>query len=323
MGTIAVDLASRYADVWAELFESDFDAESILSGVKEGIASITTSVGMAVDAAKERERETDMWLELTKADLALLSGQRTGRVVERYRRALAHAPPYRLEAALTQVYILSDLGVLKESVDTVIAAFGTGQRYESPKTPPATSRALLFVGHAIDAPNRPAPRFPAAAEPQAREAILRAVREEVGENKTAFIGVAGASSGGDILFHEVCETIEIDNRICLALPPTKYSEIGVTSAGPQWEARFRALIARHSCQVLSESPELPAWLRPNAPYDFWRRYTLRRFCTALAVGQITVIALWDGKEGSAADLVRTAKERGAKVVVLDANRLPA
>lgn len=63
------------------------------------------------------------------------------------------------------------------------------------------------------------------------------------------------------------------------------------------------------------------WLRPNARYDFWGRDTLWRYYTAAAVGEITVIALWDGKDGAAADLVRMAKERGAKVVVLDAARL--
>ena len=98
---------------------------------------------------------------------------------------------------------------------------------------------------------------------------------------------------------------------------------GVAGAGPQWETRFRALISRHPYQVLSELPELPAWLRSMPGYDFWKRDTLWRYHTAAAVGEITVIALWDGKEGSAANLVSTAKERGAKVVVLDAARLLA
>ena len=46
-----------------------------------------------------------------------------------------------------------------------------------------------------------------------------------------------------------------------------------------------------------------------------------RYHTAAAIGDITVIALWDGKKGAAADLVRMAKEHRAKVVVLDAVRL--
>jgi hypothetical protein len=39
------------------------------------------------------------------------------------------------------------------------------------------------------------------------------------------------------------------------------------------------------------------------------------------VGDVTVIALWDGKDGAAADLVRMAKERGAKVIVLHTDRI--
>ena len=42
-----------------------------------------------------------------------------------------------------------------------------------------------------------------------------------------------------------------------------------------------------------------------------------RYHTAAAIGEITVIALSDGQAGAAADMVRTARERGAKVVVLD------
>ena len=101
-------------------------------------------------------------------------------------------------------------------------------------------------------------------------------------------------------------------------PSRNMREFGVVEAGPQWDTRFRELIARHPYRVLSDSPELPGWLRHNARYDFWDRDTMWRYHTAAAIGDITVIALWDGKEGAAANLVRMAKERGAKIVVLDA-----
>jgi hypothetical protein len=323
MGTIAVDLATGLPEVWEELFEDDSEAASRLSTLKQGTASLASSVEMAVEAAEERQGDSDLWLQISRADLTLLTSKRPGRVADWYRRALVDTPPFVTDSALTQVYIFRDLGVLKDNAEAAVAGLGSS----GPAAPlvvsgPAT-RALLFVGHAIDAPDRAAPRFPAAAEPLAREAILRAIQAESGEARTAFVGVAGASSGGDILFHEACEASGIAVRICLALPATEYSDVGVASAGPQWQARFHALLARHPHQVLSELPELPAWLRPNARYDFWGRDTLWRYHTAVAVGDITVIALWDGKGGAAADLVHMAKERGAKVVVLDAARLLA
>jgi hypothetical protein len=147
------------------------------------------------------------------------------------------------------------------------------------------------------------------------------VHEETKDDWAVCVGVAGASSGGDILFHEVCESLSIAIKVCLAVPATEYARWGVAEAGAQWDERFRDLIARHPYEVLSQSSELPGWLRLNPPYDFWGRDTMWRYHTAASVGDITVIALWDGKEGAAAGLVRMAKERGARVVVLDAERL--
>jgi len=321
MGMIAAELAAALPEVWAELFEDDSQAESSLSTLKKSIDSIVSAVEMALDAAEERQVDTDVWLQISKADFTLFTSNRPGRVAERYRRAVVDAPLFVAGSALAQICIFQDLGVLKDNAEAAATALGSGARVSPLAISEPVRRALLFVGHAIDAQDRATPRFPAAAEPVAREAIQGAVREQSGEDRAAVVGVAGASSGGDILFHEACEAAGIANRICLALPATQYSNIGVANAGPQWEARFRELIARHSYQVLSESPELPTWLRTSARYDFWGRDTLWRYHTATAVGEITVIALWDGKEGAAADLVRMAKEQGARVVVLDAARL--
>jgi len=323
MGTIMAELAGAFPGVWEALFEEGTEAESALSALRQEIASILSAVEMAVEAAEERARGGDVWLQISRADLTLLTSKRPARVAERYRRAVADAPQFVAESAASQIYIYRDLGVLPENTEAALAALGAGEDMSPAERADLPKKALLFVGHAIDTPGRAAPRFPAAAEPRAREAIFRAVKEEAGEDGIACAGVAGASSGGDILFHEACEIAGIVNRICLALPPEQYAKIGVASAGPQWEMRFRGLIARHPYQVLSELPELPVWLRANARYDFWDRDALWRYHTAAAVGEITVIALWDGKEGAAADLVNMAKERGAKVVVLDAARLLA
>jgi hypothetical protein len=72
------------------------------------------------------------------------------------------------------------------------------------RTTPAAElvgRTILFTGHQVDAPGRKEPRFPADKEPIARAAIREAVEREPARHGKA-IGIAGAASGGDILFHE-------------------------------------------------------------------------------------------------------------------------
>jgi tetratricopeptide (TPR) repeat protein len=318
LGTITIKLADELPLVWSELFENDGEADFRLSTLKKEVAFVAAGVALSLEAAGERHPSRDVWLEISRADFELLTSDRVGRVKERYRRAISDAPTFFVEAVLPEIYIYRDLGVLVDNAQAAIEALdGNNLPVELPAVP-TTKRALLFVGHAIDAPGRASPRFPPSSEPVARKAILRAVEEEVKGDLAGWVGVAGASSGGDILFHEICESLGVADIICLAVPATEYARFGVVDAGPQWETRFRELIARQSYRVLSDSPELPGWLRHNAPYDFWDRDTIWRYHTAAALGDITVIALWDGKEGAASNLVRMAKERGAKIVVLDA-----
>ena len=317
LGTVILALAAALPDVWSALFEDDEEASRRLTTLQKEVSALTTGVALSLEAADEHQAEPDIWLELSRADFDLLTSSRPARVAERYRRVNSGATPFVAASALSQIYVYRDLGVRKDNVDAAIASLEPGGApTETPA--PALKKALLFVGHAIDSPGRPTPRFPASAETQARAAIVRAIEEEAKDERAFCVGVAGASSGGDILFHEACESLGIASRICLSVPPAEYVRLGVVDAGTQWEARFRDLIARHPYQILSDSRQLPGWLRSNGPYDFWGRGAMWRYHTAAVVGDITVIALWDGKAGAAADLVMMAKERGAKVVVLDA-----
>ena len=84
---------------------------------------------------------------------------------------------------------------------------------------PAT--VLVFTGHRLDTPDRPQPRFPAAAEPRARDLLTAALAQELaGGGPVA--GLAGGASGGDILFHEVAADLGIPTELYLALPPEQY-----------------------------------------------------------------------------------------------------
>ena len=320
LGTILRELAEALPDVWEEMFDGEAEAAYRLATLRKQVDSIVGGLALSLDVANSQQ-EPDGWLQMSMAEFELLTSERPARVAERYRRAASGASPFVVESARSQVAIYHDLGLRSENARSALQALG-GESTRAPPTRLATvQKALLFVGHAIDAPGRATPRFPAHLETSAKALIQQAVLEEVANDVHGYIGVAGGSSGGDILFHEVCELMRVTTRICLALPLTDYVDFDFSHTGVRWEMRLRELISRNAYQVFAGSAKLPGWLRSNAGYDFWGRETLWRYHTAAAVGDVTVIALWDGKDGAAADLVRMAKERGAKVIVLHTDRI--
>src|SRR4051794_19669237 len=109
---------------------------------------------------------------------------------------------------------------------------------------------ILFTGHMIDAVERKAPRFPSSKEDAAREAIAKKMSQERELYKDELLGIAGAASGGDILFHELCQEMGIPSEIYLALPQEDYKEASVSFAGKPWEKRFEELIGKLPVQVL-------------------------------------------------------------------------
>ena len=194
------------------------------------------------------------------------------------------------------------------------------------------ARVLLFTGHMVDAPDRTGPpRFPPteSAEREARRLIREAVAQERALEQGRIVAISGGACGGDILFHEVCAELGIEARLFLALPPNQFSAESVRRGGPQWIERFFRLCERLKPLVLSESNQLPAWLRGKKDYNIWRRNNLWMLFHALALNArtLTLIALWDqGKAdgpGGTEDLVQQVDSRGYKVVRLPAERLRA
>src|SRR5262249_33077347 len=159
-----------------------------------------------------------------------------------------------------------------------------------------SQRVLLFTGHMIDSPGRQKPRFPAGKVKVARQAIREAVASEQRRSGGIAYGIAGCASGGDILFHEVCEELKISTRIFLTLPQDQYIESSVATAGPDWIEKFRRLCNSRPVRVLGASKELPRWLQEKPRYSVWQRTNLWMLYNALsAAGEnVTLIALWNG-----------------------------
>src|SRR5205814_358021 len=161
-----------------------------------------------------------------------------------------------------------------------------------------------------------------------RQKIAEAVAAEQQISGGIAYGVAGCASGGDILFHQVCEAMSIPTRIFLAVPREQYIRESVAPAGPQWVEEFNRLVRSRPVRVLCDSSELPRWLQEKPNYNIWQRNNLWNLHNALAaVGgeNVTLIALWNGATGDgpggSGHMVQKASERGAKTVVLDTNKL--
>ena len=189
-----------------------------------------------------------------------------------------------------------------------------------------TSHVLLFTGHQVDAPGRKTPRFPADKEPLARAAIRAAIEQELAQHAPA-VGIAGGASGGDILFHEICAERHVPTRLYLALPPDAYVHESVEPGGPDWVRRFHEIESLPSAEVLPSDPGQPESSEQGHDESIWQRTNLWMLEEALKAGakNVTLIALWNGQKGDGpggtADMIATARDRGADVRVLDSNKI--
>lgn len=329
MITLQCELASLHPDEWAAGFEDDTQADASLEEHQLRRREIAAAVKLALDTKFEelsRSQTQDIWAEISKADLVCLTSSKARRVGLTYQKALAGAQDFELEAARKQLLLYQSLGVLSENVAEALAKIP--QADAATGAPEIKPRVLLFTGHRIDAPTRPQPRFPASSESQARSMIREKVQAEVALAGTRpLLGLSGAASGGDILFHEVCAELGIASEIFLVLPVDKYIAASVSDGGPDWVERFHQLTGKLPIQVLSESDQLPNYLAAKEDYSIWQRSNLWMLFNALVKSgdHVTLIALWNGQAGDGPggtdDMVHRATKRGAKFIHLDASEL--
>jgi len=225
-----------------------------------------------------------------------------------------------------QLSLYQDLGLLKENVDAVLNVLEPAPVITEVAAAP--KRVLLFTGHMLDAPGRAEPRFPPDKVEIAKQKIAEAVAAEQQIAGGIAYGIAGCASGGDILFHQVCEAMNIPTHIFLAVPRELYIRASVAQAGPQWIEEFNRLVRARPVRVLCESKDLPRWLQDKPDYNIWHRNNLWSLHNALAAAggeNVTLIALWNGASGDGsggtADMVEIAQERGAKTIILDTKKI--
>ena len=326
MVTILTELAQAKTAIWEDSFDSKEEAAQKLQKLKELRGDLAAGVRLAIESrqiALERTGQSDIWTEISTADLICLTSNRPSRVGQAYKKALADASEQARDAVRRQLALYQRLGVLQDNIqaalDNIAPVAGKVE-----ETPP---RVLLFTGHRVDAPDRSTPRFPPAKEMEARAMILEAVKREKENPNGQLFGISGGASGGDILFHEVCEDLGIPSQMYLVLPKSDYVKASVADGGPGWVERFNRLFDKFQPKILSDSDQLPRWLRAKKDYSIWQRSNLWMLHNALFLSQdhLTLIALWNGATGDGPggteDMVKRAQDRGARFILLDARKL--
>ena len=193
---------------------------------------------------------------------------------------------------------------------------------------PPRDRVIVATGHRVDDPGRQPPRFPnSSACIEKAKAWLRATIEAERKLTTGSIsGLAGAASGTDLLFHEVCADLGITTTVVLPIPVPDYRRDSVASGGDDWTEKFNGLLNANPC-LLSDSKDLPVWAAKIPKYGVYQRGNIFMMETALLASNadVTLLALWNGKAGDGpggtADMIELAEAQGAKVCRQDSNEL--
>jgi hypothetical protein len=325
--TIVLELANQLPDEWSQRFDDDAESELNKKDLEKQHVKLAAAVEFAIGETRRSRVQTgeaDPWIEISYADFQFLTVKRPERVAFAYERALQGQSAFAANAVRSQLMLFANLGLFPEKIAAIERVLPPQQAGHAAET---KTRVILFTGHRVDAPGRRTPRFPADKEPVARAAIKQAVTREK-ERSGAVSGIAGAASGGDILFHEICAELGIPTEVYLALPPGAYSAASVADSGPDWVRRFYELYSLHpSAPILSDTESLPRWLTGKRDYSIWQRNNLWLLYEALARGpeNVTVIALWNGQTGDGPGgtehMIGIARQRGARVEILDTNEL--
>ena len=330
--TIQLDLAKAFPDIWAAGFDDAEAAAADLKARERRAARIAATLQLALgndDKVVRHGEKSDIWKEVSRADLLFLTVDKPLQVGNAYRRGLANADQFGTDAARRNILLFRDLDLLSANVDAAL----NEMRQPAPDKPSTPARIILFTGHMLDAPGRAKDRarFPATpeAEAEARRMIEEAVKKEMDEDGGVSFGIAGGACGSDILFHEVCDGLKIPTRLFLALPQELFQAESVNRGGADWVSRYHTLCQQRTpYRVLAESTALPRWLSDRKNYDVWQRNNLWMMFNALAerARNLTLMALYNRDQdpdgpGGTGHLVTVAAGWGFKTVQLDAKRL--
>lgn len=331
--SITLNLANAFPSLWEEHFDDAQEATMALQRFTRKYDELVTVVSASLESAKHRKYshgEPNDMLDLVLADLRCLTLDKPRRILRLYQDVISGGDPILGDYARRQLELYQKLQIRMDVLGPVL------EKLAPSTTPTITLKPhfVVFTGHSIDRPGHFA-RFPADQADKAKDEIRKKVTAIRNRVKRPIIGLAGGASGGDILFHEVCEEddIAIPTRLFLAVPKQQYIRESVAFAGQSWVDRFDHIYQSHDqtddyrLRIMSDNNKLPFWLQHKKNYTLWERVNLWMVYHALVYGgdAVTLIALWDGKggngPGSTQDMVRRMDDYGVEVIIINTTKL--
>jgi class 3 adenylate cyclase/tetratricopeptide (TPR) repeat protein len=179
---------------------------------------------------------------------------------------------------------------------------------------------VVFVGHMVDRPNRPTPRFPPPMETE----VKRAIRQRLKELNAGF-GYASVACGSDILFHEAILERNGESHIVLPYEKGFFIEDSVDIAGnPEWAARCDAIIAR-AMQVQEAAKRSQICGRVSYIFANLLLHGLASVHAGHLETKLVPMAVWDGRPGDGPDgtagTVGRWQQQGLEVDVIELQQI--
>ena len=183
-------------------------------------------------------------------------------------------------------------------------------------------RVVVFSGHMIDQPGRPAPRFPNSLAPQVYEQIAEILRR-----LDAGIGVASAACGSDILFLEAMLKREGEINIILPFLKEEFIKTSVDLVpGTDWGPRFEAVLEQ-AAQVIVASENRASGNAMVYEYANLLLDGLAILRAKMLDTELIPLVVWDGGEGDGpggtSSLIQHWRAHGVEPEIIDITRLLA
>ncbi len=177
--------------------------------------------------------------------------------------------------------------------------------------------AVVISGHMTDSPGRTTPRFPAAAEPSARQAMDRILaRRHIGRRDLA---ITAGARGADIIGAELCLARGATVWLLLPLPEPEFLERSVRLPGTDWEARLLDL--KRLCTVRYQQDELGPAAPGENPFARNNRWCLDVGKAAVGDGRLFGLVVWDERSterpGGASDFAAQAARCGIPIEIVN------
>jgi Tetratricopeptide Repeats-Sensor len=126
MSTIMTELAAAQPEIWEDDFDSEDEAALQLRKLKELRSDLAAGVKLSIESkrtALKRADQSDIWAEISAADLTMLTSTKPKRVGRAYMKALAGAQDFEQDSARKQLLLYQRLGILTENTQAALDDF--------------------------------------------------------------------------------------------------------------------------------------------------------------------------------------------------------